>query len=120
MDQQRRRHRRYGPGRVHGPVPAQLGRPGQAALPRPRPGHAGLRAGIGTASDIKIEAEQSLHLKRQLAGLIAKQTGQTIEQIERDSDRDRWFTAQEALEYGFIDHVFERASQIKTPDAPNQ
>ncbi|MGI5950319.1 MAG: ClpP family protease [Brooklawnia sp.] len=74
----------------------------------------------GTASDIKIQAEQSLHLKRQMAGLIAKHTGQPLEQIERDSDRDRWFTAQEALEYGFIDHVFERASQIKTPDAPNQ
>lgn len=74
----------------------------------------------GTASDIKIQAEQSLHLKRQMAELIAKHTGQPLEQIERDSDRDRWFTAQEALEYGFIDHVFERASQIKTPDAPNQ
>ena len=74
----------------------------------------------GTASDIRIQAEQSLHLKRQMAQLIAQHTGQSLEQIERDSDRDRWFTAHEAQSYGFIDHVFERASQIKTPDAPNQ
>ena len=54
-----------------------------------------------------------------MSGLIAEHTGQTVEQIEKDSDRDRWFTAEQALEYGFIDHVYERASQIKTA-APNQ
>ncbi len=74
----------------------------------------------GTASDIRIQAEQSMHLKTQMAELIASHTGQSVAQIEADSDRDRWFTAQEALSYGFIDHVFERAAQIKTPDAPNQ
>jgi ATP-dependent Clp protease protease subunit len=73
----------------------------------------------GTASDIKIQAEQSIHIKKTMAELTAKHTGQTVEQIEADSDRDRWFTAVEALAYGFIDHVFERASQITT-DAPNQ
>ena len=73
----------------------------------------------GTASDIRIQAEQSLHIKRTMADLIAKHTGQTVEQIEADSDRDRWFTAEQALEYGFIDHVYERASQIKS-EAPNQ
>ena len=73
----------------------------------------------GTASDIRIQAEQSLHIKRTMASLIAKHTGQTVEQIEADSDRDRWFTAEQALEYGFIDHVYERASQITT-EAPNQ
>ncbi len=73
----------------------------------------------GTASDIRIQAEQSLHLKRVLAELIAEQTGQSVDQINADSDRDRWFTAQEALEYGFIDHVYRQASQI-TADAPNQ
>ena len=73
----------------------------------------------GTASDIRIQAEQSLHIKRTMAALIAKHTGQTVEQIEADSDRDRWFTAEQALEYGFIDHVYERASQIAT-EAPNQ
>ncbi|HAM44990.1 MAG TPA: ATP-dependent Clp protease proteolytic subunit [Propionibacteriaceae bacterium] len=73
----------------------------------------------GTASDIRIQAEQSLHIKRTMGALIAEHTGQTIEQIEKDSDRDRWFTAEEALAYGFIDHVYERASQIKT-SSPNQ
>jgi len=73
----------------------------------------------GTASDIRIQAEQSLHIKSTMARLIAEHTGQTVEQIEIDSDRDRWFTAEQALEYGFIDHVYERASQIKT-EAPNQ
>lgn len=74
----------------------------------------------GTASDIKIQAEQSLHVKRQLAELNALHTGKSVEQIIADSDRDRWFSAQEALEYGFIDHVIDRANQITTTDAPNQ
>ena len=73
----------------------------------------------GTASDIRIQAEQSLHIKKTMGRLIAEHTGQTIEQIEKDSDRDRWFTAEEALAYGFIDHVYERASQIKTA-SPNK
>ncbi|PKQ30779.1 MAG: ATP-dependent Clp protease proteolytic subunit [Actinobacteria bacterium HGW-Actinobacteria-2] len=73
----------------------------------------------GTASDIRIQAEQSMHIKKTMGRLIAEHTGQTIEQIEKDSDRDRWFTAEEALAYGFIDHVYERASQIKT-SSPNK
>ncbi len=73
----------------------------------------------GTASDIRIQAEQSLHIKKVMAELIAQHTGQTVEQINADSDRDRWFTAAEALDYGFIDHVYEKASQIRD-DAPNQ
>ncbi|MDR1079311.1 MAG: ATP-dependent Clp protease proteolytic subunit [Propionibacteriaceae bacterium] len=73
----------------------------------------------GTASDIRIQAEQSIHIKKTMSALIAEHTGQTVEQIEADSDRDRWFTAEEALAYGFIDHVFERASQITT-ESPNQ
>ncbi|PKZ41291.1 ATP-dependent Clp protease proteolytic subunit, partial [Kytococcus schroeteri] len=64
----------------------------------------------GTASDIKIQAEQLLHIKRQMAELIAQHTGQTTEQITKDSDRDRWFTAQEAKEYGFVDHVFQTST----------
>ena len=66
----------------------------------------------GTASDIKIQAEQMLHIKKQMAELIAEHTGQSVEQIERDSDRDRWFTAQEALEYGFVDHIRETAFDV--------
>jgi ATP-dependent Clp protease protease subunit len=67
----------------------------------------------GTASDIKIQAEQMLHIKRQMAGLIAEHTGQPVEQIERDSDRDRWFTADQAKDYGFVDHVVTNASQAR-------
>lgn len=66
----------------------------------------------GTASDIKIQAEQMLHIKKQMAEIIAQQTGQTVEQVERDSDRDRWFTADEALEYGFIDNVVRSAADV--------
>jgi ATP-dependent Clp protease protease subunit len=64
----------------------------------------------GTASDIKIQAEQLLHIKKQMAELIAQHTGQTVEQIEADSDRDRWFTAEEAKEYGFVDQVITKAT----------
>ncbi|WP_183320834.1 ATP-dependent Clp protease proteolytic subunit [Flexivirga oryzae] len=71
----------------------------------------------GTASDIKIQAEQLVFIKKQMAELIAEHTGQTVEQIEKDSDRDRWFSAQEALEYGFVDHVFERSTDA--PDRSN-
>ena len=66
----------------------------------------------GTASDIKIQAEQMLHIKKQMAELIAEHTGQELEQIERDSDRDRWFTADEALEYGLVDEVVSSAGQV--------
>ena len=65
----------------------------------------------GTASDIKIQAQQMLHIKKQMSELIARHTGQTVEQIELDSDRDRWFTAEEAMAYGFVDHVYTHAGQ---------
>jgi ATP-dependent Clp protease protease subunit len=65
----------------------------------------------GTATDIKIQAEQMLYVKKQMAQLIAEHTGQTVDQIEKDSDRDRWFSAEEAKEYGFVDHVFSRSDQ---------
>ena len=67
-------------------------------------------AGVGgTAADIAIQAEQFAATKREMAQLIAEHTGQTFEQITKDSDRDRWFTAQEAMEYGIVDHVIESA-----------
>lgn len=70
-------------------------------------------AGVGgTASDIKIQAEVFAKHKREMAELIAQHTGQPVDKIVEDSDRDRWFTAHEALEYGFIDHVVTRATQI--------
>jgi ATP-dependent Clp protease protease subunit len=66
----------------------------------------------GTASDIAIQAEQMLYTKKTMQERIAFHTGQTVEQIERDSDRDRWFTADEAKEYGFVDQVVARANQV--------
>lgn len=73
-------------------------------------------AGIGgTASDIAIRAEIYSKMKLRMAELTAEQTGQTVERITSDADRDHWFTAEEALEYGFIDHVVKRlptASQL--------
>jgi ATP-dependent Clp protease protease subunit len=64
----------------------------------------------GPATDISIHLKHTVELKRGLAERIAFHTGQTVEQIEADSDRDRWFTAQEALAYGFIDQVIERST----------
>ncbi|GAA4456564.1 ATP-dependent Clp protease proteolytic subunit [Phytohabitans houttuyneae] len=66
----------------------------------------------GTASDIAIQAEQMLYTKRMFQERVAFHTGQTQAQIEADSDRDRWFTAQEAKDYGFIDHVITGATQV--------
>ncbi|HYN30372.1 MAG TPA: ATP-dependent Clp protease proteolytic subunit [Dermatophilaceae bacterium] len=77
----------------------------------------------GTASDIKIQAEQLIHIKKQMAALIAEHTGQTVDQIEKDSDRDRWFTAEEAKSYGFVDNVFTTATmtprQADNPVTPD-
>src|SRR3569623_1363183 len=66
----------------------------------------------GTASDIAIQAEQMLYTKRMFQERVAIHTGQTQEQIEAASDRDRWFTAAEARDYGFIDHVVSGARQV--------
>ena len=68
-------------------------------------------AGVGgTAADIAIQAEQFAYTKREMAELIAEHTGQTVEQITEDSDRDRWFTAEQAKDYGFVDHVITAAN----------
>ncbi|MDE2386530.1 MAG: ATP-dependent Clp protease proteolytic subunit [Actinomycetales bacterium] len=64
----------------------------------------------GTASDIQTQAELIISMKKQLASITAAQTGKSVEQVMADGDRDRWFTAAEALEYGFIDHIQEFAS----------
>jgi ATP-dependent Clp protease protease subunit len=71
----------------------------------------------GQAADIAIQAEQIVYLKRMMAERIAYHTGQPVERIETDSDRDRWFTAQEALEYGFVDHIITRAAHITNGEA---
>lgn len=71
----------------------------------------------GTASDIKIQAEQMLFIKKRMAVLIAEHSGQTLEQIEKDSDRDRWFDAEAAREYGLIDHVYSTSADAPKGDS---
>src|ERR1041384_6621803 len=66
----------------------------------------------GTASDIQTQAQLILDMKRRLAEITAAQTGKSVEQINADGDRDRWFNAQEALEYGFVDHIRETALDV--------
>ena len=66
----------------------------------------------GTASDIRIQAEQMIYVKKTLAERIAYHPGQTVDQIETDSDRDRWFTAEEAKDYGFVDQVVRNAVEV--------
>ena len=67
----------------------------------------------GQAADIAIQAEQIIYLKRMMAERISHHTGQPIERIEADSDRDRWFTADEAKDYGFIDSVIDRSAIVR-------
>jgi len=74
----------------------------------------------GTTTDVRIHAELILHMKKQLAELIAQQTGKKVDQIVKDSDRDRWFTAEEALEYGFIDKVIKHESEVGSTPASGE
>ena len=66
----------------------------------------------GSATDIRIQAEQMAITKQTLSELNAKNTGQTLEKILEDSDRDNWFNAKDAVEYGFIDHIATNDGQI--------
>jgi ATP-dependent Clp protease protease subunit len=66
----------------------------------------------GTASEIKIQADLILSMKREMAELTAEQTGKSVEQIIADGDRDHWYTAPEALEYGFIDRIVTGAHDV--------
>ncbi len=74
----------------------------------------------GTASDIRIQAEQMLFIKKRMAQLIAEHSGQTLEQIEKDSDRDRWFDAHAACEYGLIDHVYSTSADAPKGDSKSK
>ncbi|WP_285707514.1 ATP-dependent Clp protease proteolytic subunit [Microtetraspora sp. NBRC 16547] len=67
----------------------------------------------GTETDIRIQAEQMRHTKKLLAQRIAFHTGQPLERVEQDSDRDRWFTAEEAKAYGFVDHVVSTTADVR-------
>jgi len=72
----------------------------------------------GQAADIAIQAEQIIYMKRMMAERIADHTGQPLERIEADSDRDRWFTADEAKEYGIVDHVIFKAAEVVGEPTP--
>jgi ATP-dependent Clp protease protease subunit len=67
----------------------------------------------GQAADIAIQAEQMAYTKKLMAERISFHTGQPVEQVEIDSDRDRWFTAEEAKDYGIIDHVIVKRGEIR-------
>lgn len=67
----------------------------------------------GSATDIRINADLIIKMKQELAEIIAENTGKTVEEIHRDSDRDHWFSAQEALEYGFVDHIVSSSREIQ-------
>ena len=66
----------------------------------------------GTAADIQTQAKQIIHFKRRMAELTAEQTNKPVEQIVEDGDRDRWFTAEESLEYGFVDQIIGTTASL--------
>jgi ATP-dependent Clp protease protease subunit len=68
----------------------------------------------GQAADIAIQAEQMAYVRKVMAERIAFHTGQSVEQIDADSDRDRWFTPDAAMEYGMIDHVINKRGDSGT------
>jgi Protease subunit of ATP-dependent Clp proteases len=76
--------------------------------------------GGGTASDIEIQAREILHLRSQMNKLMAKHTGQPVERIERDTDRDRFMSAEEAKEYGLIDNVISYRGEIEEALKPGE
>ena len=93
------------------------GTPGKRfSLPHTRIMMHQVSAGVGgTQSDITIQADMLRRLKRDINELQAEHSGQSVEQIERDSDRDRWFTPDQAREYGLVDHVVASAAALPVP-----
>jgi ATP-dependent Clp protease protease subunit len=96
------------------------GTPGKRfSLPHTRIMMHQVSAGVGgTQSDITIQADMLRRLKRDINELQAEHSGQSVEQVERDSDRDRWFTPEQAREYGLVDHVVASAGALPVPDNP--
>ena len=76
--------------------------------------HQPLGGAGGSATEIRINADLILGMKKELAAITASRTGKTVEHVEADGDRDHWFTAQEALEYGFVDRVIDSPQEIGT------
>ena len=73
----------------------------------------------GSATDIRINADLIIKMKQQLAEITAANTGHTVEEIIADSDRDHWFSASEALDYGFIDHIVTSSREIGAQNGEN-
>ncbi|MFJ3334642.1 ClpP family protease [Streptomyces sp. NPDC086766] len=98
-----------------------VGTPGKRfALPHARVMMHQPSAGIGgTTADIEIQAQNLEHTKRTIERITAEHTGQSAETIARDGDRDRWFTAEQAREYGLVDRVVESLADIR-PAAPHR
>jgi ATP-dependent Clp protease protease subunit len=67
----------------------------------------------GRASDIAIQAQEIIKMRERIAQVIAKETGQKIERVRMDIDRDHWMSAQEAIEYGLVARVIEKQSELK-------
>ena len=81
--------------------------------------HQPLGGADGSATEIRINADLILGMKKELAAITASRTGKTVEQVEADGDRDHWFTAQEALEYGFVDHNVRSSREIGKQNGDN-
>jgi len=79
-------------------------------LPHHDPSAPGRRR--GTAEEILIHAKEFVKVKERLNRILIKHTGHPLEKIEQDTDRDRFMSAEEAMEYGLIDHVIEHAGQV--------
>ncbi|MEU4558342.1 ATP-dependent Clp protease proteolytic subunit [Actinoplanes sp. NPDC023936] len=96
------------------------GAPGKRfSLPHARVMMHQISGGIGgTAADIAIQAQSTLYMKRNMNERIAFHTGRTPEEIEQDADRDRWFTAEEARDYGIVDHVISSVTEAPLAPAP--
>jgi len=75
---------------------------------------------IGPATDLDIEAKEILRLRARLYDILAKHTGQTTEKVEKDCDRNLWFDAAEAIEYGLADRVLQKAPEIVRDEEPEQ
>lgn len=77
--------------------------------------HQPMAGSEGTATEILIHAKEFLRLKRVLNNILLKHTGQSLEKVERDTDRDKFMSAEEARDYGLVDHVLERVQHLPTP-----
>jgi ATP-dependent Clp protease protease subunit len=78
--------------------------------------HQPLAGTEGTTTEILIHAKEFIRLKRDLSDILVKHTGRGIDEIERDTDRDKFMSAREAMEYGLVDHVLERLPASQVPN----